>query len=97
MDITHFSDDSFVNTIKIANIDQIHSELSYFMWETSTDTMLSIGVPTNDDVQNWIDALKSREDVNTPEVQFCIIDCLDYIENTTNAFNILGLNDKNYE
>lgn len=94
MNITHFSDESWISTIKTDNIVEIHNQLSYFMWETSTQTMMSVGVPTDDDVQNWIDALLSRDDADSYDVRVCITDCLDYIENTNTAFDILGLHDK---
>ncbi len=97
MNITHFSDESWISNIKTGNIVEIYNQLSYFMWETSTQTMMSVGVPTDDDVRNWIDALLSRDDVDSSDVQLCITDCLDYIKNTNTAFSMMGLDNKNDE
>ena len=80
---THFSNQQWLKTIRTEDIETVWEQLSYFMWETSTDTMASVGVPTDDDVHEWITCLSYRFDINTsPIVQKCITDCYDYINGT---------------
>ena len=84
---SEFSNQKWLTMIRKDPIDQVQQSLSYFMWETSTDTMMRIGVPTNDDVHEWILCLENRPDKDDKEVQWCITDCNDYITGTMNAFS----------
>lgn len=86
---THFSNPSWLNEIKTNDIDQLHDQLGYFMWETSTDTMSQVGVPSDEDVREWIVVLQSRPDVDDRRVQFCILDCEDYVNGTDLALKTM--------
>lgn len=86
---THFSRQHWLDEIKVGEIEKTHDELGYLMWETSTDTMTQIGVPSDDDVREWIEVLKSRPDAKDERVQFCILDCEDYVNGTNLAMQIM--------
>ena len=86
---THFSDQNWLNEIKSGDIERIHDDLGYVMWETSIDTMSQIGVPSDEDVQEWVDVLKSRPDADDRRVLFCILDCEDYINGTDLALKTM--------
>lgn len=86
---THFSNPSWLTEIGTGDIENIHDNLGYVMWETSTDTMVQIGVPSDEDVREWIEVLKSRPDVDDKRVQFCILDCEDYVNGTSLALQTM--------
>lgn len=77
---THFSNQSWLSEIRCRDIDNVWTSMSYFMWETSVDAMMSVGVPTDQDVLEWIIVLQHREDAATDTVQSCIKDCQDFIK-----------------
>lgn len=86
---THFSDQNWLNEIKSGDIERVHDDLGYLMWETSIDTLSQIGLPSDEDVQEWIDVLKSRNDATDRRVLFCILDCEDYINGTDLALKTM--------
>lgn len=65
--------------IRLGDIKSVSYALDYFMWDTSIDTMVRIGVPTREDVEEWILCLRHRPSGITEEVQECINDCMEYI------------------
>lgn len=89
MSKTHFSSESWLLEIKSGDINRVHDDLGYLMWETSIDTISSIGLPTDEDVQEWINTLKSRSDIDDRRVQFCILDCEDYVNGTDLALKMM--------
>lgn len=84
---THYSSQSQLTFVRHGDIQAVHHELSYFMWESSTGMISRLGLPTYDDVREWITVLSHRHDSSTLDVQWCITDCKDYINGTDTAFD----------
>lgn len=87
---TSFSDNNWLMIICTDDIESVHNQLSYFMWDTSIAAMSSVGVPTDEDVIEWINTLKQRTDSESNEVKYCIADCEDYINGTMNALHMVS-------
>lgn len=85
---TDFSSQQWLYDIRTLDANTISELLSYFMWETSTDTMCRVGLPTDDDVREWVIVLSNRVDSTIPSIQLTITDCLDYIHGTRNALQL---------
>jgi hypothetical protein len=54
--------------------------VEYFLWESSTECMVSVGMPTDADVKCWIGWLMLREDGASPEVQSIVQTCREYLK-----------------
>ena len=78
---THFSNDTWIESIKNDDIIMTANQLNYFMWETSTDTISQVGMPTDEDVQEWKHALWGRSDFTWKECRDLIKSCNDYVGN----------------
>lgn len=65
-------------------ISSSHCELvkwvDYLFWETSSDYIIKFGLPTNADVQHWIEVIKTREDLSSEEKSELIELCKDYLK-----------------
>lgn len=53
---------------------------AYVLWECSTEFMVTDGMPTDADVQQWIEWLKSRSDASSTEIQNALLDCTEYVK-----------------
>lgn len=76
---THFSDDVWMKSVSDDCLDSLTHQLNYFMWDTSTDTMCQVGLPSDDDVTEWILTLETRQDCEEQSCRVLIKSCVDYI------------------
>lgn len=56
------------------------SWVEYILWECSTEFMVTSGMPTDADVEQWLNTLQTRPDANENIVQGLIKECQDYIK-----------------
>lgn len=53
--------------------------INYVLWDCSTEFMVEHGMPSNEQVEGWIEVLESREDQDQ-FIELAIKDCYEYIK-----------------
>jgi hypothetical protein len=84
---TSWSDPSRIDRFKRDTPSHILSFVDYFLWESSTECMVSVGMPTIADVDMWILWLSERADANDPLIQDAIQSCKGYTKPGTYVIN----------
>lgn len=79
---THFSEREYVERLETEGFFEIESMLSYFFWESSTEVLINVGVPTFTDVEYWIEILNNRSNLTECERNELIGYCKSYIMGT---------------
>lgn len=58
----------------------IYETVGYLLWETSTMFMAANGVETDEEVNMWIEVLKTRLHENDKYITLAIESCQDYLK-----------------
>jgi hypothetical protein len=77
--LTMWSDEYALAAISLDGAETVERFVDYFLWDSTTECMVSVGLPTPADVQMWITWLKARPDANAPEIVRAIQSCEEYI------------------
>jgi hypothetical protein len=76
---TRWSDEYSLAAISLDGAETVERFVEYFLWDSTTECMVSVGLPTPVDVQMWITWLKARPDADAPEIVRAIQSCQNYI------------------
>lgn len=76
---THWSDDEGESKFKLLDRTALSNWVAYVLWESTTEFMVTHGMPTTADVKCWVRWLRERPDEPTEEIQNAIEYCVDYL------------------
>jgi hypothetical protein len=76
---TTYSLDDTMDTIRAQPFKQLEYYLNYVFYDTSTDFMVTYGMPTHEDVKCWMLAINERTDLSLDEKTSLITTCINYI------------------
>lgn len=76
---THWSSDEECLKIKTCSSSDVLWYVEYWLWESTTKQMITIGMPTLADIRNWIKWLEERPDSENIEIKLAIENCNIYL------------------
>jgi len=79
---TYYSTERCLDNLSTGNPETVKNYVIYVLWECSTEFMVNNGMPTDPEVEKWIEVLESREDKNNQYIQSAIGACREYIKPT---------------
>lgn len=59
---------------------QVAVHINYILWDCSTEFMATHGLPTDEQVVEWIEILEARPDCAAEFIQLALNDCREYIK-----------------
>lgn len=77
---TKWSNEDSLNMLLTDTDLAVFSYVNYFLWESTAESLVDIGLPTYADVRNWLQVLYAREDAVTSEkIKIAISCCETYL------------------
>lgn len=75
---TEYGTPKFVEQFATGDLEGIYNLVVYILWESSTEFMVNNGMPTDDEVRQWIAVLKQRPDIDTALGSNVLLTCIEY-------------------
>lgn len=77
---TRWSDEYALATLSLDGAETVEQFVNYFLWDSTTECMVSVGLPTPADVRMWVQWLRARPDADSPGIVGALQACEEYLK-----------------